>query len=135
MSQPEAQLWKSVKKILEPHSFFLTRIETQTISGVPDVFGAFNGVSFWLELKSNKVNYPTLNKYQIVWINRAIKHKLNVLILVRGQKDKALKLYRPRSFFTDPRTLEPDFIYKIPVDWPLFVDQFKRAVLTGYVAS
>ena len=135
MSQPEAQLWKSVKKILEPHKFFLTRIETQTISGVPDVFGAFDGVGFWLELKSNKVNYPTLNKYQIVWINKAIKHKLNVLILVRGQKDKALKLYRPRSFFTDPRTLEPDFIYKTPVDWPLFVDQFKRAVLTGYVAS
>ena len=135
MSQPEAQLWKSIKKNLEPHNFFLTRIETQTISGVPDVFGVFDGVSFWLELNSNKVNYPTLNKYQIVWINRAIKNKLNVLILVRGQKDKALKLYRPRSFFTDPRTLEPDFIYKNPVNWPLIVDQFKRAVLTGYVAS
>jgi hypothetical protein len=130
MSQPEAQLWKSIKKVLEPEKFFLTRIETQTISGVPDVFGAFNGVSFWLELKSNKVSFPTLNKYQIVWINRAIKNNIKIIILHKAQKEKALKIYEPRSFFTDPRAIKPVFICEIPVDWPLLVDRFKRAVLT-----
>ena len=130
MAQPEALLWKSIKKVLEQHKFFLTRIETQTISGVPDAFGSFEGFSFWLELKSNQVNFPTLNKYQIVWINRAIKYNVNVLILHKAQKHKALKIYRPRSFFTDPRAIEPYFICEIPIDWPVLVDQLKRAVLT-----
>ena len=130
MSQPEALLWKQVKKALTDHGYFLTRIETLTVSGVPDVFGIYKGRSFWCELKSNQVSYPALNKYQIVWINRAVKHGATVLILVKAQKDKALKIYRVRDFFTDPRTLSPDFIIKIPVSWPLFVDKFSRALLT-----
>ena len=130
MSGSEAQLWKQVKNALNDQGYFLTRIETLTVSGVPDVFGIYKGKSFWCELKSNPVNYPTLNKYQIVWINRAVKHGATVLILVKGQKDKTLKIYRIRSFFTDPRALEPDFVIKIPIRWPLFVDHFTRLLLT-----
>ena len=130
MSGSEAQLWKQVKNALNDQGYFLTRIETLTVSGVPDFFGIYKGKSFWCELKSNQVNYPTLNKYQIVWINKAIKHGLNVLILHRAQKQKTLKIYRPLTFFTDPRSLIPVFICKIPVRWPLFVDHFTRAVLT-----
>ena len=130
MSQPEALLWKQVKKALSDQGYFLTRIETLTVSGVPDIFGIYKGKSFWCELKSNQVNYPALNKYQIVWINRAVKHGATVLILVKALQEKALKIYRVRSFFTDPRTLDPDFIIKIPVRWPLFVDHFTRLLLT-----
>lgn len=130
MSGSEAQLWKQVKNALNDQGYFLTRIETLTVSGVPDVFGIYKGKSFWCELKSNQVNYPTLNKYQIVWINRAVKHGATVLILVKGQKHKDLKIYRIRSFFTDPRALEPDFVIKIPIRWPLFVDHFTRLLLT-----
>ena len=129
MSNSETNFWKQIKKNLEDE-FFLTRIETLTVSGVPDVFGIYKGNSFWIELKSNPVNFPNLNKYQIVWINRAVKHGATVLILVKALKEKALKIYRVRSFFTDPRALEPDFIIKIPVRWPLFVDHFTRMVLT-----
>ena len=120
MSGSEAQLWKQVKIALSNQGYFLTRIETLTVSGVPDVFGIYKSKSFWCELKSNQVNYPTLNKYHIVWINRAVK----------GQKHKTLKIYRIRSFFTDPRALEPDFVIKIPIRWPLFVDHFTRLLLT-----
>jgi penicillin-binding protein-related factor A (putative recombinase) len=130
MANPESLFWKQIKTVLSDQGYFLTRVETLTVSGVPDVFGIYKGRSFWCELKSNQVSYPALNKYQIVWINRAVKHGATVLILVKAQKDKALKIYRVRDFFTDPRTLSPDFIIKIPVSWPLFVDKFSRALLT-----
>jgi len=130
MANPESLFWKQIKTTLSDQGYFLTRVETLTVSGVPDVFGIYKGRSFWCELKSNQVSYPTLNKYQIVWINRAVKHGATVLILVKAQKDKALKIYRVRELFTDPRSLSPDFIIKIPVSWPLFVDKFSRALLT-----
>ena len=130
MANPESLFWKQIKSALVDHGYFLTRVETLTVSGVPDVFGIYKGQSFWCELKSNRVNYPALNKYQIVWINRAIKHGGVVLILVKAQEQRALKIYRIKDFFTDPRTLEPDFIIKIPVRWPLFVDKFTTALMT-----
>jgi penicillin-binding protein-related factor A (putative recombinase) len=130
MANSESLLWKQIKTALSNQGYFLTRIETLTVSGVPDVFGIYKGTSFWCELKSNPVNYPALNKYQIVWINRAVKHGGVVMILVKAQKERALQIYRIKDFFTDPRSLSPDYIIKIPVRWPLFVDKFTSALLT-----
>ena len=130
MANSESLLWKQIKTALSNQGYFLTRIETLTVSGVPDVFGIYKGTSFWCELKSNPVNYPALNKYQIVWINRAVKHGGVVMILVKAQKERALKIYRIKDFFTDPRSLNPDYVIKIPIRWPLFVDKFTSALLT-----
>ena len=130
MANPESLLWKQIKTALSDQGYFLTRIETLTVSGVPDVFGIYKETSFWCELKSNPVNYPALNKYQIVWINRAVKHGGVVMILVKAQKEKALQIYRIKDFFTDPRSLSPDYVIKIPIRWPLFVDKFTSALLT-----
>jgi penicillin-binding protein-related factor A (putative recombinase) len=130
MANSESLLWKQIKTALSNQGYFLTRIETLTVSGVPDVFGIYKGTSFWCELKSNPVNYPALNKYQIVWINRAIKHGGVVMILVKAQKERALQIYRIKDFFTDPRSLSPDYVIKIPIRWPLFVDKFTSALLT-----
>ena len=130
MANPESLLWKQIKTALSYQGYFLTRIETLTVSGVPDVFGIYKGTSFWCELKSNPVNYPALNKYQIVWINRAVKHGGVVMILVKAQKERALQIYRIKDFFTDPRSLSPDYVIKIPIRWPLFVDKFTSALLT-----
>ena len=130
MANPESLLWKQIKTALSNQGYFLTRIETLTVSGVPDVFGIYKGTSFWCELKSNPVNYPAFNKYQIVWINRAIKHGGVVMILVKAQKERALQIYRIKDFFTDPRSLSPDYVIKIPIRWPLFVDKFTSALLT-----
>jgi len=130
MANPESLLWKQIKTALSDQGYFLTRIETSTVSGVPDVFGIYKETSFWCELKSNPVNYPALNKYQIVWINRAVKHGGVVMILVKAQKERALQIYRIKDFFTDPRSLSPDYVIKIPIRWPLFVDKFTSALLT-----
>jgi hypothetical protein len=130
MANPESLLWKQIKTALSDQGYFLTRIETLTVSGVPDVFGIYKETSFWCELKSNPVNYPALNKYQIVWINRAVKHGGVVMILVKAQKERALQIYRIKDFFTDPRSLSPDYVIKIPIRWPLFVDKFTSALLT-----
>ena len=130
MANPESLLWKQIKTALSHQGYFLSRIETLTVSGVPDVFGIYKETSFWCELKSNPVNYPALNKYQIVWINRAVKHGGVVMILVKAQKERALQIYRIKDFFTDPRSLSPDYVIKIPIRWPLFVDKFTSALLT-----
>lgn len=129
MSGPETNFWKQIKKNLE-NEFFLTRIETLTVSGVPDVFGIYNGNSFWIELKSNPVNFPNLNKYQIVWINRAINNGGVVIILVKAFLQRRLKIYRIRKNFTDPRSLIPDFTMTIPINWATLKDNLKTLLLT-----
>ena len=61
----EARLWQKVKKNLT--GFHLTRIESSTINGIPDIHAANHDHVFWIELKSDEANYPKLNKWQIVW--------------------------------------------------------------------
>tara|TARA_R100000697_G_scaffold2938_4_gene6575 strand:- start:2100 stop:2372 length:273 start_codon:yes stop_codon:yes gene_type:complete len=67
----ESRLWQKVKKNLT--NFYLTRIESSTINGIPDIHAANHDHVFWIELKSDEFNYPKLNKWQIVWINKYIK--------------------------------------------------------------
>ena len=101
----ESLLWQKTKKALT--NCFLTRIESSTINGIPDVHGAHKNGIFWLELKSDDVSFPKLNKWQIVWINNYVKAGGVVFILKETLLDSSLKLYRPVSRFTDPRSLKP----------------------------
>ena len=75
----ESLLWQRTKKGLT--ECYLTRIETSTINGVPDVHGVHKKGIFWIELKSDQLSYPKLNKWQIVWINKYIKAGGTVFIL------------------------------------------------------
>ena len=75
----ESLLWQKTKKALT--NCFLTRIESSTINGIPDVHGAHKNGIFWLELKSDDVSFPKLNKWQIVWINNYVKAGGVVFIL------------------------------------------------------
>ena len=97
-----------------------TRIESKTINGIPDLNCCAEGVEFWMELKSDKVKYPKLSKWQISWINKRIKNGGVVIICNQTLLDKRLKLYRPVSVFTDPRTLVPSSSFSFPYDWPFF---------------
>jgi len=105
----ESLLWQKLKKNLT--QFFLTRIESSTINGIPDIHGVHSAGVFWIELKSDYGKYPKLNKWQIVWINRYIKAGGIVFILhenlAKTLSQRCLKLYRPVSVFTDPRSLIP----------------------------
>ena len=99
-----------------------TRIESKTINGIPDFNCCMKGVGFWMELKSDKVKYPKLSKWQTSWINKHISFGGIVLICNHSLLERVYKLYRPVSVFTDPRLLKPRFSFSAPVHWPAFQD-------------
>ena len=113
----ESLLWKRVKKNLT--DCFLTRIESSTINGIPDIHCVANGKVFWIELKSDNISYPALNKWQIVWINKYIKAGGSVFIFKETLSDSSLQIYRPLSSFTDPRSVLPWLSLPHPVNWRL----------------
>tara|TARA_B100000989_G_scaffold298407_1_gene287581 strand:- start:2752 stop:3159 length:408 start_codon:yes stop_codon:yes gene_type:complete len=120
----ESRLWQKVKKGLT--DCFLTRIESSTINGIPDIHAVMNSEIFWIELKSDSLSYPKLNKWQIVWINKYIRTGGKVIIFKETLLQKSLKLYRPVSVFTDPRTLVAFASFSFPLQWPLV----QQAMLT-----
>jgi len=120
----ESLLWQKVKKGLV--DCFLTRIESSTINGIPDIHGVHKSGVFWIELKSDEAKYPKLNKWQVVWINRYIKAGGVVFILKETPSQRSLKLYRPVSSFTDPRSLEPRFSFSFPYHWPTVQQQLVK---------
>jgi len=116
MKKRESKLWQRIKKhITKPH---LIRVESNTINGIPDINGCWKGKEFWLELKSDRVGYPKLSKWQISWINKRIKHGGIVIICNETLLEKSLKLYRPLSAITDPRLLKPRCSFSFSVQWP-----------------
>lgn len=116
MKKRESKLWQRIKKnITKPH---FIRVESNTINGIPDINGCWSGKEFWIELKSDKVSYPKLSKWQIVWINKRILNGGTVLICNETLLEKSLKLYRPLSAIRDPRLLKPSFVFSFPVKWP-----------------
>ena len=112
----ESRLWQKLKNNLT--NCYLTRIESSTINGIPDVHAVNQEHVFWIELKSDEANYPKLNKWQIVWINKYIKAGGKVIILKETLSKRSLKLYRPVSSFTDPRSLVSFASFSFPIQWP-----------------
>ena len=120
MKKRESMLWQRIKK--NCHKAHLIRVESNTINGIPDINGCFASKEFWMELKSDKVGYPKLSKWQIAWINKRIKHGGIVIICNETLLEKKLKLYRPLSAITDPRLLKPRFSFSFPIKWDTFQD-------------
>ena len=129
----ETRLWQKVKKGLT--DCFLTRVESSTINGIPDIHAVMSNEVFWVELKSDSLSYPKLNKWQIVWINKYIKAGGKVIILKENLGktllQKSLKLYRPVSVFTDARSLVPFASFSFPLQWPMV----QRRMLTELGSS
>ena len=113
----ESRLWQKVKKGLT--DCFLTRKESSTINGIPDIHAVMKNEVFWIELKSDSLSFPKLNKWQIVWINKYIMAGGKVIILKETPLQRVLKLYRPVSVFTDPRSLVPFASFSFPFQWPM----------------
>ena len=120
----ETRLWQKIKKGLT--DCFLTRVESSTINGIPDIHAVMSNEVFWLELKSDSLSYPKLNKWQIVWINKYILAGGKVIIFKETPLKRLLKLYRPVSVFTDPRTLVSFASFTFPFEWPII----QRRLLT-----
>ena len=122
----ESRLWQKVKNNLT--NCYLTRIESTTINGIPDIHAVNHEHVFWIELKSDEANYPKLNKWQIVWINKYIKAGGKVIILKETLSKRSLKLYRPVSSFTDPRSLVSFASFSFPLQWPLVQRHLQTAL-------
>jgi hypothetical protein len=118
MKKRESLLWQKINKALP--KAHLTRIESNTLQGIPDINGVWSAKSFWIELKSDKSSFPKLSKWQVAWINKHIYRGGTVLICNETLLERRLKLYRPLSAITDPRSLVPDFSFSFPVHWPTF---------------
>ena len=125
----ETRLWQKVKKGLT--DCFLTRVESSTINGIPDIHAVMSNEVFWIELKSDSLSYPKLNKWQIVWINKYILAGGKIIILGETPLKRTLKLYRPVSVFTDPRSLVPFALFSFPLQWPMV----QRRMLTELGSS
>jgi len=127
----ESLLWQKVKKGLS--ECFLTRIESSTINGIPDIHGVHKSGVFWLELKSDNLNYPNLNKWQVVWINRYIKAGGTVFIihenLGKTLSQRRIELYRPVSSFTDPRSLVPRCSFSATGQWSTIQSHLLRELV------
>ena len=78
MKKRESILWQKIKKNCP--KAHLIRVESNTINGIPDINGCLASIEFWMELKSDKVGYPKLSKWQISWINKRLEHGGIVLI-------------------------------------------------------
>jgi len=97
----ESSIWKKLNQLQKVNKrWHLTRIESLTIQGIPDVHCLINGQSFWLELKSKKGKNLGLSNYQINW---HIKHILSggkVFILVPSTLEQGFEILKIRV----PRT-------------------------------
>ena len=63
---PEANFWQSIRKNL-PKKAFATRIENVHGGGVPDVHIVWDGIPFWMELKTTKGNAVKVSSHQAAW--------------------------------------------------------------------
>ena len=87
----ESNLYNLIKTTIK--NAHLTRIESHTLNGIPDLNCAYKGQVFWLELKANTIKNCNLSKYQINWILKHQRHGGIVYILNKTIKDRGLKLY------------------------------------------
>ncbi len=87
----ESNLYNLIKKTIKNAHF--TRLESNTINGIPDLHCAYKGRTFWLELKANNIKNCNLSKYQINWILKHRRHGGIVYILNKTATQSGLKLY------------------------------------------
>ena len=88
----ESNFWKQIKSNL-PTNCFATRIENRHGCGIPDTHIVWDGLSFWLELKTTKNNTINISPAQIAW-NTAYSLRGGLgLILVRPSKESSILLF------------------------------------------
>ena len=63
---PEANSWLQLKKNL-PKKSSATRIENKHGGGIPDVHILWEGLPFWVELKTTKSNAIKISPQQVAW--------------------------------------------------------------------
>ena len=89
----ETNLWSQLKKNL-PSNTIATRLENRSGGGIPDVHILWDGMPFWLELKTTKNNKVKISPHQIAWNYKySVNGGLN-FFLVKHLSSKELFLFR-----------------------------------------
>ena len=77
----ETRIWQQLKNLDKDWHF--TRVESNTVNGIPDVHCVVNKQVFWIELKANTSKNCGLSKYQINWHIKYLKAGGKAYILNR----------------------------------------------------
>ena len=92
MSGLESNFWKRVRKNL-PKDCYAFRIESRLANGIPDTHLIWNGLPFWLELKTTKSNSVRISPNQIAWNTAYFSKGGLCFYLVNDARDKAIYLF------------------------------------------
>ena len=119
----EKKIWKKLNHFQKTRNdVFLTKIESPTINGIPDVHAIFKGYCFWLELKANEVKNCNISKYQLVWHLKYKKAGGNCFILNQPLVSRAPQILE---------VVEPGIVVPVPVP----VEPNPLAYIVSYLGS
>jgi hypothetical protein len=117
-----------VKAGLSKQGVHLTRVENAIMSGTPDVNACYQGVEWWMELKSGTL---TLRPAQVTWINTRITHGGKVFIVHR-YSETLIRIYHGSDVINIYKKL-PFTIFPIefvkPFKWEKMLQTF---ILSGF---
>ena len=95
MKGPEAKLWQRLH--LKLYDVFWTRIENSASTGIPDLYGAYEKSSFFLELKCTKNNSLRISPTQVSWNYSNVSNGGRSFFLAETLLDSTLYLYSGKS--------------------------------------
>lgn len=95
MKGPEAKLWQRLQ--LKLFDVFWTRIENSASTGIPDLYGACEKSSFFIELKCTKNNSLRISPTQVSWNYSNVSNGGRSFFLAETLLDSTLYLYSGKS--------------------------------------
>ena len=95
MKGPEAKLWQRLQ--LKLFDVFWTRIENSASTGIPDLYGACEKSSFFLELKCTKSSSLRISPTQVSWNYSNVSNGGRSFFLAEALLDSTLYLYSGKS--------------------------------------
>jgi len=95
MKGPEAKLWQRLH--LKLYDVFWTRIENSASTGIPDLYGACEKSSFFVELKCTKNNSLRISPTQVSWNYSNVSNGGRSFFLAETLLDSTLYLYGGKS--------------------------------------
>lgn len=110
MKGPEAKLWQKLS--LKLFDVFWTRIENSASTGIPDLYGACEKSSFFLELKCTKNNSLRISPTQVSWNYSNVSNGGRSFFLAEALSDSTLYLYGGKS----GKDLVKEGLKTVPID-------------------
>lgn len=121
------------------------RVENLLESGTPDVNYAIGGVQGWVELKVERDGVIHLEKYQVPWHRRRLRHcgGLGLWFLIMDEEGETLRLVPSRLVVEAPKSfyrkwtvvrvadLPQHHFQRKPIDWALVAEILTKPPVFG----